>query len=226
MIGGANNLAVVLHQDERVAQVAKMLERLQQAAIVAWVQPDGRLVEDVEDAGQAAADLAGQANTLRLAAGERRRRPGQRHIVQADIDEKLQAISYFAQHFAGDLLLVLVKLKVLEEGEAVAQGPGAHVADGVATEAGGARIIAQPRAGASGAGDVADQVIELVAIDEADASRLAERGHHPFVLETGSSSFGVCPGPARLAWLIPRLVQGNPGLPRSIKQQPLLARLK
>ena len=34
------------------------------------MQADGRLVEDVEHAGQAAADLAGETNALRFAAGQ------------------------------------------------------------------------------------------------------------------------------------------------------------
>ena len=51
-------------------------QRAEQPAVVARVQADRRLVEHVEHAAQAAADLAGQANPLRLAAGERRRGPG------------------------------------------------------------------------------------------------------------------------------------------------------
>ncbi len=77
IIGGGDHFAVVLDQDQRVAQIAEMFQGLQQPAIVARMQADGRLVEDVEHAGQAAADLAGQANALRFAAGERRRRPAQ-----------------------------------------------------------------------------------------------------------------------------------------------------
>ena len=107
VVGGGDDFAVVLHQDQRVAQVAQVLQALQQPAIVARVQADGRFVEHVEDAGQAAADLAGQADALRFAAGERRRRPAQRQVVEADVDQELHAIRDLAQHFAGDLLLLL-----------------------------------------------------------------------------------------------------------------------
>ena len=42
----------------------------QQAVVVALVQADARLVQDVEHAHQARADLRGQADALRLAAAE------------------------------------------------------------------------------------------------------------------------------------------------------------
>jgi hypothetical protein len=41
---------------------------LDQAGVVALVEPDRRLVEDVEDADEAGSDLGGQPDPLRLAA--------------------------------------------------------------------------------------------------------------------------------------------------------------
>src|SRR5581483_5453150 len=92
IIRRANNLAIVLDDDERVAQVAQVLERLQEPAIVARMQSNSRLIEDVEHAGEAAADLAGQADALGLAATQRGRLPAEREVIEADIDKKLQAI--------------------------------------------------------------------------------------------------------------------------------------
>jgi len=66
---------IVLDHDHRVADVAQMLEGGEQLAVVALVQSDRRLVEHVDHARQLAADLAGEADALPLAAGERRRRP-------------------------------------------------------------------------------------------------------------------------------------------------------
>ena len=82
------------------------MQRFEQPAVVARVQADGRLVEDVEDAGQAAADLAGEADALRFAAGQGRRRPAEGQVIEADVDEELQAIADLAQQVAGDLLLL------------------------------------------------------------------------------------------------------------------------
>ena len=56
-VGGVDGLLVVLDHDQRVAEVAQRQQRLDEAAVVALVQSDRRLVEHVEDAGQARADL-------------------------------------------------------------------------------------------------------------------------------------------------------------------------
>ena len=67
VVGGFEDIAVVLDHDQGVAQVAEMLERPEQTGVVARMQPDGRLVEDIEHAGEPRADLAGQADPLGLA---------------------------------------------------------------------------------------------------------------------------------------------------------------
>ncbi len=68
-VGAADGLLVVLDHQHRVPRVAQLLQRFEQADVVAVVQADGRLVEHVADAGQAAADLGGQADALELARG-------------------------------------------------------------------------------------------------------------------------------------------------------------
>ena len=55
-----------------VAEVAQPLERADQLVVVALVQADRRLVEDVEHADELRADLRREPQPLRLAAGERR----------------------------------------------------------------------------------------------------------------------------------------------------------
>lgn len=75
-VGDLDGVLVVLDDDERVAHVAQPDEGLDQPVVVALVQTDGRLVEDVQHADEAGADLGGQADALGLAAGERRRRRG------------------------------------------------------------------------------------------------------------------------------------------------------
>ena len=70
-VGGLDGVLVVLDDDERVAEVAQPRQGLDQAVVVPLVQPDRRLVEDVEDADEARADLRRQPDALRLATGER-----------------------------------------------------------------------------------------------------------------------------------------------------------
>jgi hypothetical protein len=53
MVGGEDRLLVVLDHDDAVAEIAQTVEGLQQPGIVALMQPDRRLVEHIEHAGEA-----------------------------------------------------------------------------------------------------------------------------------------------------------------------------
>src|SRR3990170_1800625 len=67
------------------------------------VQADGRLIEDVTDATQVRAELRGQADALRLAAGERGRGAIEREVVQAHLFEELKPRDELRQDVARDL---------------------------------------------------------------------------------------------------------------------------
>ena len=71
-----DDLLVVLDDDHRIAEVAQPRVSLDESGVVARVQADGRLVEDVEHPDEAAADLAREADALSLAARQRGRRAG------------------------------------------------------------------------------------------------------------------------------------------------------
>jgi hypothetical protein len=58
----------VLDDEHRVAEVAQALERADQLVVVALVEADRRLVEDVEDADELAPDLRREPQPLRLPA--------------------------------------------------------------------------------------------------------------------------------------------------------------
>ena len=178
-----DHLAVVLDQQQGVAQVAELLQASEQAAIVAGMQPDGRLVEDIEHAAQPAADLGGQADALHFAAGERAGRPGQRQVVQAHVDEELDAVANLAEHFAGDLALGVVGLPRPQFGQQLAQRQPAIVVDGAVVQAHGRGVVAQPAAAADGALDFFDEVFEPVAEAGRDAAGFFQGGIKALVLE-------------------------------------------
>ena len=71
--------------------IAQLRERVEQPVVVAGVQADRRLVENVEHADQPAADLPGQADALRFAAGERGGGAVERQIVEPDVEQKSAA---------------------------------------------------------------------------------------------------------------------------------------
>ena len=107
VVGLADGVLVVLDDDHGVAEVAEVLERLEEAGVVALVQADRRLVEDVEHAGQARADLRGEADALALAAGQRAGGAGERQVVEADIDQEVQPLADLLEDARGDLVLLV-----------------------------------------------------------------------------------------------------------------------
>jgi len=176
------------------------------------MKADGRLVEDVQHAGQPAADLAGEADTLRLAAGQRRRPAIQRQVVETDVDEELHPIAHLAQQFAGDALLLLRQFQV---SKSRSDSPSCRAPSDEGQGAVGEReptrsgVGAQSRSGTGGARHFADDAVEPLSIDETDARRLVDGGEETLVLEanivvrppwrTTLSSIHASPVPCRTA---------------------------
>jgi hypothetical protein len=67
-VAGEHNGRVVFDDDQRVAGVAQALHRLDDAAHVARVQPDARLVEHEQRVDQRGAERGRQVDALHLAA--------------------------------------------------------------------------------------------------------------------------------------------------------------
>ena len=84
----ADRVLVVLHDQHGVAEVAQPRERVEQALVVALVQADRRLVEDVHHADQPRADLAREPDALRLAARQRLGAAVERQVVEADVHQE------------------------------------------------------------------------------------------------------------------------------------------
>src|SRR3546814_11250405 len=114
----ADRVRVMLDDDHRVAEVAKARQRREQPVVVALVETDRRLVKDVEHARQAAADLAGEADALALAAAERARGAVEVEIVEPDIVEEAAPLVGLFLARLGDLLLLVVQLPLEQIGRA------------------------------------------------------------------------------------------------------------
>ena len=109
VVGGAHRALVVLDHDHGVAEIPQALQRADQARVVALVQPDRGLVEDVEHADQRRADLRRQADPLRLAAGQGRGRPLERQVAHPDVVQEHQPLLDLAQDQPGDLPVDVVQ---------------------------------------------------------------------------------------------------------------------
>ena len=120
IVGRQDRLLVVLDHDHRVAEIAQALEGFQQPRVVALMQADRGFVQHVEHAGQARADLRGQAGC----AGSRRRTtcrgPRQGQIIEADIVEEAQRSLISFRMRCGDLVLLLGEVR------RAASKPGRH----------------------------------------------------------------------------------------------------
>ena len=108
-VGLAKGVLVVLDHHEGVAEVGKFAQRFEQSGVVALVQPDGGLVQDVHHAGQPGADLRGQADALAFAAGQRVRLAVQREVVQANAVEEAEPGFDFLEDLAADEEAALVE---------------------------------------------------------------------------------------------------------------------
>ena len=71
IVGGEDGFLVVFDDDDGVANIPQVNQRAEQALVVALVQANRRLIEDVHDADEARANLARQADALRLASRQR-----------------------------------------------------------------------------------------------------------------------------------------------------------
>src|SRR5437870_5092784 len=98
VVRGTDCLLVVLHDQHGVAEVAQLLEGREQSRVVALMQSDRRLVEDVQHAHEAAADLGREADALSFPAREGDGGALECEIIEADIYEKPQAVGHFLQN--------------------------------------------------------------------------------------------------------------------------------
>ena len=84
-----------------------MQQGLQQLLVVTVMESDRRLVQDVEHPHQLRADLRGEADPLRFAAGEGARSAVQRQVAEPDVIEEAKPLADLLQDLSRDLLLAL-----------------------------------------------------------------------------------------------------------------------
>ena len=114
VVGRPHRALVVLDHDHGVAEVAQPLERGDQALVVALVQADRRLVEDVQHAHERRPDLGGEPDALRLAARQRRGRALERQVAHAHVVEEAEPLVDLAQDQPRDRALGVRQLELLQ----------------------------------------------------------------------------------------------------------------
>ena len=173
----------MFNQDHRVPKIAKLLQRLKQASVVARMQADGRFIKDIQNASEGSSHLTGQPNPLAFAPRQGRHRPVQSEVMESNIDEERQPIRHFAQQVASDATVGPFELNVPDELEALAQRQLAHLLQGFSLKADRGRITAQAAAVTNRTRDFTNEMVQLHPVRERHACCLFHRRVESLVLE-------------------------------------------
>ena len=136
-----------------VSQIAQLFERAQQTFVIPGVQPDGRLIEYIQNATQAGTDLRGQADALRFTAGKRGCGTVQAEIAQTNGKKKIEALGDLFQRTPGNFLMAGAEVRddFVHGGARGLQRERGESRDGISAEFDGQRFRAQAFAVAVGA---------------------------------------------------------------------------
>src|SRR6185437_8086012 len=177
VVGAADGVLIVLDDEDGVAEVAEGFESGDEAEVVALVEADGGLVEDVEDAAEAGADLGGEADALAFASGERGCVALKREIAEADGDEEFETLDDFAAEALGDEGFAGGELQGSGGGESSLERERSEVGDGKTADLDGERFRTQAAAFAG------------------RADRGGHVGHHPLAVGVRAGFFKVAAQP-------------------------------
>ena len=111
----AHRVLVVLDDDQRIAQIAQVFQRPQKPVVVALMQADGRLVENIQHAHQRRTDLRRQPDALRLAARKRRRGAGERQVSQSHVAQEVKPRPDLLENLLRDHFLPGRQLQLIKE---------------------------------------------------------------------------------------------------------------
>ena len=86
----AHHVLVMLHYNNRVSEVAQLLERGNKQIVVTLVKSDARLIKHVKHADKRRAYLGCKTYTLSLASRKRSGAPGERKISKSDAGKEAE----------------------------------------------------------------------------------------------------------------------------------------
>ena len=165
VIGGPDRILVVLDDDHRIAQAPQAPERIEEARVVALVEADRRLVEHIEHAGEARADLRSEPDALALAARQRAGRTREREIIEPDVAQEREPVDDLLQDSLRDLVALGVELRrqALGPFDRRADREQAHLADVLAVDLDRQRLRLEAKAVAGFAGRRGHVALDLLA---------------------------------------------------------------
>ena len=154
----------MLDDEDRVAEVAQTLERADELRVVALVQANRRLVEDVEHADERRPDLRRETDPLGLAAGQGRGRTIHREVADADVLEEAQTLLDLAQDQPRDVTFGLGQLDLREPLDRTARRQRTELVDRRTRDEHRERLRPKPRAVARRAWPDAHELLDPLAL--------------------------------------------------------------
>ena len=121
-VGRPHHLLVVLDDENGVAHVAKLLERVDEPPVVALVEPDRRLVEDVENADELRPDLRRKPQPLRLTARQGLGGTVELEVADTDVLEEREPLAYLLEDPPADQLFGLRQPELVDEAQCPCNG--------------------------------------------------------------------------------------------------------
>ena len=111
MVRCIHRILIMLDHNKRIAKIPQMLECGQQAVVIALMQANARLIQDIQHSDKSGSDLRREAYALRFTAGQRTSRTGKREIIESNIEQKAKARMDLLQDLRGNPLLSFRQLK-------------------------------------------------------------------------------------------------------------------
>ena len=124
VVGGHDHLRLVLDHQNGVALVPQLTQQGVHPLDVMGVEAGRGLIEDVGDIRERRADVADHLHALRLAAREGSRRPLEREVAEADLDERVEQVPEGAEQWRHRRLV-----EVADPGREVADLHRARIGD-------------------------------------------------------------------------------------------------
>ena len=162
VIGGPHGVLVMLHHDETVAQIPEVFQRRQQLIVVPLVQPDGRLVQNIQHPHQAATDLGGQPDPLALAAGQRSGTAAESQVAKAHGLQKAQPGADLLQNPIRDEHLLLRQRQAVHPDKCILHGEGGELVDVLLPHRDRQGFLPQTASLTVRAGTLAHQLLQLL----------------------------------------------------------------
>jgi len=95
----------VLDDQHGITQVAQTFQRGEQPVVVALMQADAWLIQNIKHTDERGADLGRKPDALRLAAGERAGLAVEREVAEADVAQEAQTSTYLLDDWSSDDLV-------------------------------------------------------------------------------------------------------------------------